>query len=459
MGNFVFYDFETTGTSPAFDQALQFAAIRTDANLNPIEEVDIRCRLLNHILPSPIALSITGVTSDMLVNQHLSHYEFTLQLYDLIKRWSPAIWTGYNTISFDENVFRQMFYQNLLPELYRTQTNGNVRLDLLRAVYACWGYGRASPAIPEVNGRLTSRLDTLAPHNGFNEHNAHDALGDVRATIFIAKLIRDREPDIWNTLMHNLNKASVKTALESNAVLEVIDRLGGSPPKIYRGVFCGYNSGNANQLGFFDLENANAEEFAFPTLDQVKEAVEKSPKRIRTIDLNKMPLIFATQNPTQKMQTDAKRIAANSILRQLVGKALSEGYEGREEQDQVEQQIYSGFYSNSDKSLLDKFHRATWDQRMPMIDQFVDTRLKVMGLRLMNLHAPKHVGEVQRSDFWETVRQRWSGEKFYGDSERNPGNTYTSVAEDMEQLKPGGKFEVSATEFADYKEFYRQMII
>ena len=31
---FIFYDTETTGTNSAFDQILQFAAIKTDADLN-----------------------------------------------------------------------------------------------------------------------------------------------------------------------------------------------------------------------------------------------------------------------------------------------------------------------------------------------------------------------------------------------------------------------------------------
>ena len=55
---FAFYDFETTGTSPAFDQPIQFAAILTDDDLNQIERVNIRCRLSPHILPSPWATSL-----------------------------------------------------------------------------------------------------------------------------------------------------------------------------------------------------------------------------------------------------------------------------------------------------------------------------------------------------------------------------------------------------------------
>jgi len=88
MGQFAFYDFETTGTSPAFDQALQFAAILTDENLNPLEEINVRCNLSNHILPSPIAFSVTGITPDVLNSQEMSYYDFSIYLYNLIARWS-----------------------------------------------------------------------------------------------------------------------------------------------------------------------------------------------------------------------------------------------------------------------------------------------------------------------------------------------------------------------------------
>jgi hypothetical protein len=48
---FAFYDFETTGISPAFDQPLQFAAILTDDAFREIERVNLRCRIAPHIIP------------------------------------------------------------------------------------------------------------------------------------------------------------------------------------------------------------------------------------------------------------------------------------------------------------------------------------------------------------------------------------------------------------------------
>lgn len=58
---FVFYDLETSGISPAFDQPLQFAAIRTDDSFVEIERVNLRCRIAPHIIPSPQALIVADL--------------------------------------------------------------------------------------------------------------------------------------------------------------------------------------------------------------------------------------------------------------------------------------------------------------------------------------------------------------------------------------------------------------
>jgi len=114
---FAFYDLETTGLSPVFDQRLQFAAILTDDKFREIEQVNLRCRIAPHIIPSPWALAITGVRRAQLLNPTLpTLFEFTQDISALIDRWSPAIWTGFNSIRFDEEMLRQAFYQNLQPE-------------------------------------------------------------------------------------------------------------------------------------------------------------------------------------------------------------------------------------------------------------------------------------------------------------------------------------------------------
>jgi exodeoxyribonuclease-1 len=145
--DFVFYDLETTGISPEFDQPLQFAAIWTDETFVEKARVNIRCRLAPHILPSPQALIVTRVAPDHLIDPSLpSLLEFAQQVAELTERWSPSIWVGYNTMKFDEEVLRQTFYQNLLPNVYATQFNGNTRFD-----------GRVANAV-EIPGRRTPSI-------------------------------------------------------------------------------------------------------------------------------------------------------------------------------------------------------------------------------------------------------------------------------------------------------------
>ena len=136
MTGFVFYDFETTGRSPAFDQALQFAAIYTDEDFVELERVNIRSRLLPYILPAPKALEITGIDpNDTLSTDLPNAFEFAQKLQYLTEKWSPACWVGFNSVSFDENFLRQIFYQNLQPNIYATQNHGNTRHDLMNIVY------------------------------------------------------------------------------------------------------------------------------------------------------------------------------------------------------------------------------------------------------------------------------------------------------------------------------------
>ncbi len=178
---FVFYDFETTGTSPAFDQPLQFAAILTDEYLQPIDRVNIRCRLAPHILPAPWALAVTGINPASLNDLELpTLFEFMQTIADLIARWRPATWVGYNSIAFDEEMMRQAFYQNLHPQIYLTQSAGNDRMDILKLVYAVSALAPEALEWPQNDrGQTSLKLDQLAPANGFEQHDAHDALGDV----------------------------------------------------------------------------------------------------------------------------------------------------------------------------------------------------------------------------------------------------------------------------------------
>ena len=128
--NYVFYDLETTGRNNTWDQIIQVGAILVDSNFNEIDRFEERCRLKSGVIPEPGALIVNKTSIEMLNKVNLSHYELIKKIQELYKKWSPAIFIGFNTISFDEEFLRKTFFKSLL-EPYITQFNGNKRADIL----------------------------------------------------------------------------------------------------------------------------------------------------------------------------------------------------------------------------------------------------------------------------------------------------------------------------------------
>ena len=405
---FAFYDLETTGTSPAFDQPLQFAAILTDDDFNQVQRVDIRCRLAPHILPAPWALAVTGVSPDQLMDPALpSWFEFSHQISDLIKRWAPATWTGYNTIAFDEEFLRQSLYQNLLPNLYQTQFDNNDRLDLMKVVYAVRDRQPDALEWPTDDlGRESFKLDRLAPANGFANHDAHDALGDVEATIHIASLIRKRAPAVWDQCLLNRDKHQVDRLLQSGHPVCLIERFGAAPPRSYFGAYAGTNLQNRNSVAFLDLDLCDASIIDANNCDLAK-AVAASPKLIRTIAINKVPNVFPVANPSAAHSSLAQLVSAHPEFHKRVGQALADRYADKEPAQHVEQLIYDGFYSADDKRILEDFTAADWRDRARIVAQLEDIRLKQLGMRLIFYNAPEFVPLNYRSAAIAAIRDRW----------------------------------------------------
>jgi exodeoxyribonuclease-1 len=410
--DFIFYDLETTGLSHAFDQPLQFAAIWTDENFVEKERVNIRCQLAPHILPSPRALVVTGVTPEQLTDSSLpSLLEFAQQVAELTERWAPAIWVGYNTIQFDEEVLRQMFYQNLLPNVFATQFNGNTRFDILPAIYAV--YVRNPDLMTwyvDASGRRSFKLDRLAPANGFVAHNAHDALGDVEATIHIAKLIASKDAELWAELLANAHKARVQAKLESFRPYELIARFGGGEPRAYVGCFCGYVHGNSAQAAFFDLDAADPADWLDAPDAALAEAIEATPKLIWAVATNKAPALLDVREPSEEQLCRATTIAEAPEFRRRVGAAMAARFV--EDPDAppkpVERQIYGEFYSNADKQLLQEFQGASWPRRQEIIASLSDPRLRQLGRRLVAFYSPKLLDQNEMELFNEYLQEKWS---------------------------------------------------
>ena len=408
--NFAFFDLETTGTSPAFDHPLQFAAILTDAEFKEIERVNLRCRLAPHVIPSPQALAVTGVRPHQLVDPDLpSLFEFAQALTELVSRWSPAIWTGFNSIRFDEEMLRQMFYQNLQPEIFVTQFNGNTRFDIMTAVFAV--FQRCPDLLKwpvDETGRVRFKLDRLAPENGFEGHNAHDALGDVEATIHLARLIAERAPDLWQQLLANRDKSHVQAQLDQFEPVELVGRFGGGPPKAIMGCLCGYAAKNQNQAYLFDLDALDPQELITASEADLMIAMDAEPRPLRSISINKVPMLLPPATVTDELRRRARALAEAPELRQRLIAAMAARYPADADTapQHVEQQIFNGFYSWNDKARLKEFQGADWPRRQEIVATFEDARLRQLGARLVAFHSPNLLSDSDRRRYIAWRRDR-----------------------------------------------------
>ena len=450
MEKFVFYDYETTGISPEYDQPLQFAAIITDLDFNEIERVDIRCQLSPHILPAPKALHVTSVNPNQLLNNNLpTAFEFAQTIQEFTQKWAPAIWIGYNTIQFDENVMRQMFYQNLQPNIFATQFFDNSRLDVMKMVFAVYA---EKPDILEwptnEKGKINFKLDQLAPANGFKSHNAHDALGDVEATIFILNIIKTKAPELYEQLIESRNKSYNLRLLSSFKPVEITFRFGGNLPKTYTGCLCSIPSSN-NRVGFFDLEQSDPMDVILGDNELIEAAMQKSPQRIRNIAINQADTIRPAKNSNAEWDHICAVIEENINFRKVVSECIINRFESNEDENDdektIEQKIYSGFYSNEDKSNLEEFQLASWEERLNLLSRFSDERLKQLGRRLIAFNAPELLTTKQQDEFNAYLKNKWASEE-----KKTEWTTIKDVKEQLGKLRDEGCNETLLQELISF---------
>ena len=207
---FFFYDLETSGRYPRTDRIMQFAGQRTDMNLEPIgEPVNILVKLPNDTLPSPIAISITGITPQSTQADGLTEAEFCKFVTEEV--FIPnTIAVGYNSIRFDDEFMRHVFWRNFYDPYEWQWKDGRSKWDLLdvvRMTRALRPEGIEWPV--SEKGKATNRLELITKMNGISHEAAHDAMSDVNALIDVTKLIREKQPKLFDFLLKVRDKKEV----------------------------------------------------------------------------------------------------------------------------------------------------------------------------------------------------------------------------------------------------------
>ncbi len=79
--SFFWHDYETFGVSPRSDRPAQFAGVRTDLELNEIENpLMLYCRPSLDALPSPESCLMTGITPQHCLANGVSERDFSLTI-------------------------------------------------------------------------------------------------------------------------------------------------------------------------------------------------------------------------------------------------------------------------------------------------------------------------------------------------------------------------------------------
>lgn len=196
---FFWHDYETTGTHKQLDRATQFAGIRTDENLQVIgKPVMLYCQPAPDVIPHPMAVGITGITPQECREKGLSEADFMGGvLQELSKAGTCGV--GYNTITFDDEITRNLLFRNFQDPYAREWQNGNSRWDLLSATRLCYALRPDGIEWPtDAEGKVSLRLENLAKANGLKQERAHDALSDVEATIALARLLREKQRGLYD---------------------------------------------------------------------------------------------------------------------------------------------------------------------------------------------------------------------------------------------------------------------
>ena len=390
----IFYDTETSGLSSAFDQILQFAAIRTDDDLNEIGRFEIRSRLLPYVIPSPHAMQVTGQSIDDLLDQDRpSHYEMVTELRRQLGAWCPSAFVGYNSMRFDEEFLRQSFYQCLHPP-YLTNTSGSRRADAMHLIRAVAVLHPDALNIPLNDaGRKSYRLEHLAPSNGFAHINAHDALADVQALIHLCRLVKEECPQLWSRFIAFGSKVAVENFLRREEAFLLLEFF---PVQTGRYIAAAIGTNNANVTYAYDL-SIDPDELRGLSDANLADRLERRPRPLRKIKRNAAPCLCPLAEAPPEMLggvEPAEYVRRARLLRsdRALVERLVTAANGTEMEyppsPHVERQIYDGFWSNADGQKLEAFHRANWDERVRIAERLEDARLQWLARRIIFVEKP-----------------------------------------------------------------------
>jgi len=447
--SFYFYDLETSDLDPKSSRIMQFAGQRTDLNLEPIgESDDILIKITPDVLPSPSAILITGITPQKTIAEGISEKEF-LEYFHKTIATPDTIFVGFNSIRFDDEFIRFTNYRNFYDAYEWQWLDGRSKwdiLDLVRMTRALRPDGIKWPVGPD--GKSSNRLELLTGINKLLHEKAHDALSDVRATIAIAKLIKAKQPKLFEFLLNIRDKKEAEKIVRSGAPF--IYTSGSLSSRTEKTTIANALFDHPNRPGsviVYDLSvdpapfiklkaNELAEKIGFKFLS---DGEERFP--VYQIQLNKCPAIA----PLNVMrEEDSKRLGLSlrvcernlKTLKKEKGflMELEEAFSLNEKPFQtslevsyqdVDGMLYQGFVGDHDKRLMKDLRNRNLSTIVDFHPAFNDDRLQKLVLLYKARQFPKSLSYDE-----QTIWNNYINQKLLNGGEKSRLAQYTKQIEE-----------------------------
>ncbi len=416
--SFVFYATRTSGKHASFDQILDFAGIRTDAEFNEIDRFETSSRLLPHIVASPeILFTYRYDIRTLNAQSRPSHYEMACQIYKRLCSWSPSTFVGFNSLFFDEHFLRQCLYQTLHSP-YLTSCNGNTRADVAKVIQAATLLAPNALAIPQAtDGAYQIDLFAVANANGLKCRPVDSAIEVVETLATLAKHLNERAPDLWSTAMRFSKKAAVVDFIETEPIFSLLGYY-------YNKLHCwlvtliGTNAENSVERYLFNLQVDPSELRGLPD-EALAARVMEVPKPVRLLKTNSAPILMPEYDAPEN--TPGKDLDSEELNRRMDILRNDEDFRTRLirafvvsqpqkiTSEHVEEQLYDDFICNDDTPLMEQFHAVPWDKRASIASQFSDTRLKRIAQRLLHFETPDLLSPTKRIQLDKAIAYRLLG--------------------------------------------------
>ena len=406
------YDFETFGTNPRKDRVCQFAGVRTDENLNLVEDpLVIYCKPSDDFLPNPFACLITGITPQKALDKGVSEAEFTRIINKEFSVPRTCV-VGYNNIKFDDEFMRRLLYRNLFDPYAREYKNQNSRWDIIDMVRLCGAVRPEGIEWPLTQtGRKSFKLDQLSVANNIEHHDAHDALADVFATIAIAQLIKVRQPKLYDYVygLRDRRKVQAIALKAEKPMLHVAARY--SSQKGYLGIvlpICEHPT-LRNRFIVYNLSQEPTSWIGLQSEDLKNRINDENKNPFEIISSSSCPILVTPEILTAPIlkQYDldlgaclenAKSLQADVGMKSTVSKLFLE--KDMELESDPDLMIYQGFFDDHDKVLMETV-RNTKPIDLGRLDlPFHDNRLDELFFRYRarNYRGTLNSQELRRWD-------------------------------------------------------------